>query len=393
MAEFEVKVVRVANVTNTPNSDRLTNVQIADYICVSAKLEDGTPRYKAGDAVVYIPEGAVVPEWILRNGFWNAKTNTGLLAGPEGNRVKAAKIRGQLSRGILYPVGVRFGGAGLVLKVNGGKYEGLHEVKIGDNVAELLGITKYEPVVPEHMAGQVCNLGGKVLKFDIENLKKYPDILQPGEPVVVQEKIHGSFTGLGYWPGLGHPELLRGDFFAFSKGNGGKGLVFKNTPENENNVYHRVLVNSRTQSNHYFYEIMFGISQRYGGKPVYVLGETYGAGIQDLDYGQARPTFAVFDIWVGTPGEGRYLDDEEYCTETYFWHMNTCTELYRGAFDRGLMDDLKEGRSATAGEKHVREGIVIRPTVGRRHDAIGRVILKHVGDGYLTRGGPTTEYN
>jgi len=55
------------------------------------------------------------------------------------------------------------------------------------------------------------------------------------------------------------------------------------------------------------------------------------------------------------------------------------------------MDELKEGRT-TFGDAHLREGIVIRPAEERRDPEIGRVILKHVGDGYLLRSGGT-EFN
>lgn len=40
----------------------------------------------------------------------------------------------------------------------------------------------------------------------------------------------------------------------------------------------------------------------------------------------------------------------------------------------------------------MREGIVIRPVLERRHDALGRVQLKSVSDDYLLRKGGT-EYN
>ena len=75
MSKFEVLVEEVSRVEDHPNADRLSLVGVRGYNCVSAKLEDGSHRYKVGDKVVYIPEGAVVPDWLLKKGFWNEKEN------------------------------------------------------------------------------------------------------------------------------------------------------------------------------------------------------------------------------------------------------------------------------------------------------------------------------
>lgn len=105
MADFSVRVVRISEpVVDHPNADKLSLIKIGGYTCISAKLEDGSHRYKQGDLVVYVPEGAVVPEYILRQGFWNEKDNKGMLAGSKGDRVKAKKLRDIFSQGILLPV-------------------------------------------------------------------------------------------------------------------------------------------------------------------------------------------------------------------------------------------------------------------------------------------------
>ena len=65
------------------------------------------------------------------------------------------------------------------------------EVVLGQNVADELGITKYEPPVPEGMNGEVKPLHDHTIKFDVENIQRYPDVIQPGEPVVMTEKLHG----------------------------------------------------------------------------------------------------------------------------------------------------------------------------------------------------------
>ena len=67
MADFHVKVHKITQpVINHPNADRLTIVSIGGYQCIANKHDDGSWRYHEGDYIVYIPEGALVPEWLLR---------------------------------------------------------------------------------------------------------------------------------------------------------------------------------------------------------------------------------------------------------------------------------------------------------------------------------------
>src|SRR5574343_1336201 len=108
------------------------------------------------------------------------------------------------------------------------------EVVEGQDVKDMLEIIKYEPEIPTSMAGEVCNIGSEnTINYDIENLKKYPDVLVEGEEVVVTEKLHGTFCMIGYVPGLNHPEIMyEGDVFVASKGLGAKGLVFKDNEKN-----------------------------------------------------------------------------------------------------------------------------------------------------------------
>jgi RNA ligase (TIGR02306 family) len=105
MAEFEVKIVKIDDVSEHPNADRLTLVKIGGYTCIANKKEDGSWRYQKGDLVAYIPENSVLPEWLLKRlDMWNEEKDIGYLSGSKGNRVKAIKLRGTFSEGILFPV-------------------------------------------------------------------------------------------------------------------------------------------------------------------------------------------------------------------------------------------------------------------------------------------------
>jgi len=100
-------VAKVSKVEQHPDAPHLDMIYFYNLPgVVSMKLEDGSPRYKEDELVIYITEGSIVPEYLLRQGFWNDEKGIGLLSGPQGNRVKASNFRGVRSHGILFPLTV-----------------------------------------------------------------------------------------------------------------------------------------------------------------------------------------------------------------------------------------------------------------------------------------------
>lgn len=392
MTTFGCTVVEIDAVEHHPNADRLSIVRIGGFNAISAKLEDGSHRYKAGDRVVYVPEAAVLPEWMLKQmDFW--KDDKGTLAGSKGDRVKAIKLRGIVSQGVLYQLEQKM--SGWVLNADGDRVRQV--VQLGDDVAELMGITKYEPPIPTSMAGEVASLFGKTLKFDIENHQRYPHIFQAGEPVVATEKLHGTFAAFCFWPGLNHPELLNGEWFAYSKGLGSQGLVFKNNEANKANLYQRQLVNGGFVEKvaEHFEQVWsarrinaFTYSRDW---PITILGEIFGQGVQDLAYGQKTPTFRVFDVYVGTPDSGFYLSWEELVAWCKQVGLDMVPVLYEGPYDEAKLLAVRDGKDVIS-NSNVREGIVVKSMTNRKVDEIGRVILKMVSPDYLLRKGNVTEY-
>lgn len=226
MSKFACPVVRIASVTNHSGADRLSIVSLEGfgYLCISAKLEDGSPRYVPGDLVVYIPSSAVLPEWLLKDmGFWNEETSKGMLAGSAGDRVKPLKLRGIFSEGLLYPVdGHIFQDLSLhdmptipqhmvgwpdmkprkeptgacnwkfsIVLEDGSRQRVLQ----GDDVSEYLGITKWSPPIPVAMAGEVANLAEAAFKYDFERIESVPNLFDPNEQVSATEKLHGCLHG------------------------------------------------------------------------------------------------------------------------------------------------------------------------------------------------------
>jgi RNA ligase (TIGR02306 family) len=125
--------------------------------------------------------------------------------------------------------------------------------------------------------------------------------------------------------------------------------------------------------------------------PHFMLGETYGPGVQDLAYGKALG-LRVFAAAFGYRGEQQYQDWSvvEGSLKDRFG-FETVPVLYRGPFSEAIMRLHTDG-TTSMGEGHIREGIVMLPEVERIAALIGRVCLKSVSADYLTRKGGT-EFN
>lgn len=362
MSTFAVHVVRVA-IEPHENADALEIARIGDYRAVVRKGE-----FKTGDLVAYIPEQALLSEALL-----DEMGLRGKLAGKDGNRVKAIKLRGVLSQGLVYPARA-----------------GWSE---GQDVKEELGVYKWEPPPPPaHMSG-VCYAAGpdRCMKYDIENFKAFPEVLQANEPVVFTEKIHGTWCQVGYLP----PSMidLHGPLVVSSKGLSGKGLAFiPDAPDNASNLYLRVA--RMLEIDRRLAEVF--VADLAADRPVFVLGEIFGAGVQDLGYGARVDEtlgFRVFDIHVGRPGHGAYLSDEPLSAACERLGLTRVPVLYRGPFSREAMLAHTDGKETVTGKGlHIREGIVMRPAIERREPLLGRVQLKSVSEKYLLRSG-ATEYN
>jgi RNA ligase (TIGR02306 family) len=258
---------------------------------------------------------------------------------------------------------------------------------IDDDVAEHLGIVKYEPPIPSYLAGEVASAYNATLKYDVENWQKYPNVLTDGEEVVATEKAHGTWTGIGHYPGLNHPDAPN-DLFVSSKGLSEKGLFLKNNVRNDNNLYVQVMRRLEADG------VIERIKVWANGEPVYVLGETFGAGVQDLTYGQTGKTFMVFDVYIGVPGKGRYLGYDELVKLTDELGLARVPLLYRGPFDVSALQKVRDGKETISGtEAHIREGVVIKPVIERTDIEIGRAQLKMVSPDYLLRKGNATEFN
>lgn len=283
MSTFTVPVVRIRAIEPIEGADAIELAVIGDYRSVIRK-----GQYNAGDLAVYIPEQAILPPDLIA-----CLGLEGKLAGSNHDRVKAVKLRGVLSQGILYPVEWDTF-AGHSVKLPNGQYVFPNE---DDNVADAFGIVKWNPPIPTHLSGEVYNAGRELtVAYDIENFKKYPDILVEGEDVAMTEKLHGSFCGVGVLPRTHHDDKhYKHEFVVFSKGLGADGLCFKEVAINQDNAYIRALEATGTLDK---LRALRDDMEADGGfdQPLFLLGEVYGPGIQtNFSYGD-KQVFRMFDV-------------------------------------------------------------------------------------------------
>ncbi len=351
MSAHNVPIVELT-IVDHPNADKLEVAIVGDYRVVVGKGE-----YCTGDWAVYIPSNSVLsPDFLARV----HPTTRNYLSGAEKNRVKAQRIRGILSEGMLW-CGYDFP---------------IYEYELGFDCAELLGITKHAEQLPMTFRGKATG-NAPTLRYDIENFKKYPDVFKDGEPVVFTEKLHGTWCCLGLHVEAGPIVTSKG------LSNRGIALDVHDEQNKKDNIYVKMWHQHKKSVDRLF------------STSVYVLGEIVGPGIQKgFDYGYDQPTFKMFDLHI----DGRYVNilSEEwlYAAELF----DTVPILFAGRFSKELMLQYTNGQSTVNGVDHIREGIVVKAVPERYADRdvapnLGRAILKSVNEDYLLRKGKKTEYD
>lgn len=405
MSEFAVTVERIRAIEPIPDADKIELAAIGEYRSVVAK-----GAFKPGDLAVYIPEASVLPEWLIE------KLNlVGKLSGGQKNRVKAIKLRGCLSQGIVYPTSEvntwTNDSYGCVMRAVRGHSEDDIQMDVveGDDVTEFLGIKKYDPMEAmdanqrRRMHGECAYVPGKTVKYDFENWKKYPSIFADGDEVVITEKLHGTMCCFAYYPGLNHPELPD-DVFVYSKGLGASGQVFKWNEANAENLYlkaFRLLDEDRyveTTGEPYVFDVidrLVDVLNMWGLRdldtPIFLFGEVFGKGVQDLGYGHDTPAFRAFDVWVGDPQTGRFIDAVDKYTLFTAANIPAVPVLYQGPFSREVMFLHTDGLTSFGGV-NIREGVVVTSAREEWINRFGRKIAKNISGDYLTRKGSVTEF-
>jgi RNA ligase (TIGR02306 family) len=367
MSKLIVEVCEILSREKHPEADKLDLFQVKGWQIIANRKEDGegnlVPRYNVGDHIIYIPPDAILPLSLAdKYGFTNYLSPVKDEFGTQiGGRVRAIRLRGQPSYGCMF--------------------EAESDLPVGTDVAEKLGITKWEPP-PESRDGDAEKSNSSFHAYtSIENIGNFPNILEDGEEVVFTEKLHGTNFRVGK---IAEQNETGEKTYVYAAGSHGVRRKEFGVDENRSKYWEPMTENMKKLLDH-----LCGDQS-----DVIVYGEIYGAGVQDMAYGLVGArSFRVFDIAIN----GRYMnyDDKKNLFDQFGIEMVPI--LYRGPFSKEILKEHTSGSTTMcpvdkAGKFKGREGVVITPTIERHNMKIGRVILKSISADYLGRKGGTDSH-
>lgn len=331
MADWKVSKERIELFPH-PNADKLELGRLGAYQVVVQK-----GLYQNGDEVVFIPAKSILPDY-LAEGFRE------YLTGPQKDRVRAIRLRGEYSDGLILS----------------GDY-GLSGVP-GEDLSEQLGIKEYTPYIPPQMRGKQAKLTGG-LRFhahDAEHLRIFRNEFFENEPIIVTEKIHGTQINI--------LKNADGTFHVTSKGLGKRGLEIV---EEEGNLYWEAAKG---------WLVFDVLKEHFEGQDVQLVGEVVPAQ-KGYDYGLERP----WPLWFKVVENGIVLPYDQVPREL---REGWVPVLYRGGFNLDVLLALVEGPETVSGkEKHIREGIVVTPAMPRRSvKTRSDLVLKLINPKYKETG-------
>ncbi|MDP3274936.1 MAG: RNA ligase (ATP) [Deltaproteobacteria bacterium] len=330
MSSLVVKVALIEALQTHPNADALELAIVLGWQVVVRKGE-----YRVGDRVVYFPPDTVLPEATAERFGVSKYLSNG--------RIRAAKLRGIASFGLIVPPDDP-------------------AWPVGSDVAGHYGATKYHPPL-RATAGDAAPDHPMFMGYtDMENLRNFPDILRPGEEVIVTEKLHGTCCRIG---------VIEGEWMAGSK------ALRRARPDHDAQLASHLYWMPYTLPG--VRSLIESLSASH--KQVTLYGEIIGSKVQSLHYGHKNTLgFRAFDLSV----DGRYLDATDFAALCATHGVDTVPTLAQEPFAIERIRELSGGDTTLVQDQaHIREGVVVRPTRERHDPRVGRVILKYISDAYL----------
>lgn len=362
--DYKVPYTTIKAISAHPNADRLEMATVYGFQVIVPK-----GKYQVGSHIVYVPIDSILPAKLEAQIF-----PEGSLVKLHHHRVRQIRLRKVASQGMIMDP------SDLVNFVNLSKFD------LEDNLAEALGVTKYEPPVrgsANTPAGTPRNKKSEHPDFHkyngLNNIKWFPELFQPGEQVVIQEKLHGTNARASKLPFVANTLWKKIKKF------------LKLAPAIEK-CYGSNNVQISAQSNYkgFYGEDLYG--KTFNGMDVFskllpgetVFGEIIGPAIQaGYTYGVAEPVFVLFDvkrlqedgsqIWLSP------LEVEEFARQRGFEYVPV---LYKGGFDKDLAYSLTKGASVYDPKTKVREGIVIKAVENYSVEG-NKKAVKWVSEAYL----------
>jgi RNA ligase (TIGR02306 family) len=355
MSDTPVEVARISAIEPHPNADRLEIAKVLNTQFITQK-----GNLKPEDLVVYFPPDMLIPESVAKKLGVDTYLKHAVMPGEFHKtkcRIGAIRLRGVASFGFGLPL--------TSLEVL--EFMGHLGVASGLDLSEAFSAVKYQP--PCRLGdGQSLRQPGSFHKYtNIQHYYRNANKLEPGTPVRITEKLHGTNSRVGYIQDDGH-EMMCGTHHRRVKQYGKLSNM---------SVYWTPMTDDMAE--------MLEFISIAGQHNVIVFGEIYGQGVQKMDYGTVKGSgYRVFDISI----DGEYqdwVDVKAYCE---LYGIETVPVLYEGPFDPEMLPELTSGPTTMADPDDIvckfkgREGVVITPLVEEVDYRGNRVILKSVSPDY-----------
>lgn len=171
----KLATVRLAGQINPiPGADVIVATAVGGWFCVTQKGE-----FNEGDKGVYFEIDSFLPASDSRFAF--LAKNFIIFEEIEGARLRTMKLKGQVSQGLFLPMNL---------------FPELADAQVGDDVTEILGITKWEPAIPAQLAGEVVGpMPSCVKRTDEERIQNLTDQISSeiaGHTFEVTVKLDGT---------------------------------------------------------------------------------------------------------------------------------------------------------------------------------------------------------
>lgn len=364
MSTFAVTVETLAKVEPHENADRL---EMATLTGKDFTFVVGKDQFSAGQSVIYFPIDSLLPPSIVDALGLTGKLAHGTIPEDDSerlrNRVKTAKLRGNISQGVVADINVL---ADIYPDID------FAALQVGDNLTERLGVTKYEPPIVPSRHGNLARLPDMVSVYDIESAQNYADIMHEylmDAPVYITEKVEGS----NWWATINADENIRV---------GQRNYEIIDVVDYQHDWYKVLKIQQLEQKLGQLWTELTGSHDNM--QLVTLRGEMTGPGVQGNYYKLKDYKVFAFDIEVN----GIAVNAQEFVNLTAKLDIDTAPQL---AFNITLGDwlnsrtvkDAADGQSVIHPVK--REGIVIKPMMEKRDQRLGRVFIKQHSLAYLAK--------
>ena len=323
-----VTTQKILDLQPLPGADAIEVAQVLGWKCVVKRGE-----FSVGDKCVYFEIDSLLPvaDWtdFLRKGDQRPF------------RLRSITLRKQLSQGLALPLNV--------VPLQSGDYE------IGQDVTEMLGVTKYEAQIPAELAG-ICkgNFPSFIPKTDEPRLQSFPDLVNEvrGKRMRGTLKIDGTST-----------TIFRDDERF--------GVCSRNME----------LVESETNA---YWKMAKELNLRHYTGNWAVQGELAGPGIQGNRLGLTKPTFFAFSLF--DIEEGRFLNHDHLATFCTATGINIVPTVFDGIVDPnwGVEDFIDFANKQVYQNGLPAEGVVWRPYEETTSEVLGgRLSFKTISNVYI----------